>query len=125
MIFSTLNQLNCMLIFLVLGFACAIIFDIFIIIFQIKKSQKKLKIIKKIIFESIFFAIFAIFFDIFLNFFNFGKFSITLFLSFVAGFLWFKNTSKKSVEFLQNKCYTIFKFKTRKSVTQNESKLKS
>ncbi len=118
MIFSTINQLNCFLIFLVFGFLCAIIYNLFFIIFCINFSKD----FKKIIFQSIIFSTFSIFFVFLLNYFNFGKISIALFLAFVVGFFWFNKLAKNLVVFLSLKWYTILKSSKRKNTT-NESKL--
>ena len=103
MIFYSFNQLNNFLIFLFLGIIFAFINTTLEIIFTLK-HQKKLK---NIVFYSIFYIFFAIFFIFLLNFFNFGLFSITLLLSIILGFVWFKFVSKNLVVFLQNKWYTI------------------
>lgn len=106
MIFSTLNQLNCWLIFLILGFCFAIIYDLFYTLLKIKKPHKKLKNIKKILFESIFFSFFSIIFIFLLNYFNFGELSIALIFASILGFLWMSKLIKNLVVFFKNKCYT-------------------
>ena len=121
MIFSSLNQLNCFLIFLFLGFLCSFIFNMFFVIFCINFSKN----FKKTIFKTIFFSIFSIIFIFFINFFNFGKMSISLLLGTILGYVWFDKLATNSVVFLQNKWYNTVKHKDKKKIKTNESKLKS
>ena len=118
MIFSTQNQLDCFLIFLF----CGIIFGLFLLIFNILFFRKNTKILIKNITNCIFSAIFLILFAILLNFFNFGKFSISLLLSFFLGYLWFIWLSSNLVVFLKNKCYNVFKSKQREPSNCKEKK---
>ena len=103
MIFSTLNQLNCLFIFLFGGIVLCLMFSFLNILF-LRKNEK---IIKKTIFNCAFSAIFIICFSFLENIFNLGKFSFPLFLSFSLGFFWFKKLVFNLVVFLQNKWYTI------------------
>ena len=102
MIFQTQNQVNCILIFLFFGFLVEIIREIFFVLF-FEKYQKKLI---KIIINTIFYAFFNTFFIILLNFFNCGKFSITLYFSFVVGSFTLKYLTQNLVVILQAICYT-------------------
>ena len=86
MIFSTLNQLNCFLLFIFCGIILGLINAIFSVIF-LKKYQK---IFQKIIFEGIFYTFFSIFYVFLINFYNFGKISYVLILGYVLGYLWIK-----------------------------------
>ena len=101
MIFSTLNQLNCFLLFIFFGLIFVFFYNFASILF-LKKYQK---IFQKIIFDSVFFSFFSIFYVFLINFYNFGIFSITLILGYLFGFLWLKNLSKNLVVFLQEKWY--------------------
>ena len=118
MIFSTLNQLNCVFVFLFFGLICGIFFIFFSIVFLLKYQKKY----QKNIFFCIFSAIFIIFFAILQNIFNLGKFSLTLFCAYLIAFIWTNKLFKNLVVFLQNKWYTtvnkIFKLKRK----TNESK---
>ena len=101
MIFSTLNQFNCFLLFLFFGVLFGFLYQAFSVLF-LKKYQK---IFQKIIFEGIFYTFFAIFYVFFINFYNFGEFSLSLILAMILGYLWIIMLSKKLVAFLQNKWY--------------------
>ena len=103
MIFSTLNQLNCFLLFIFFGLIFGFFYNLAGILF-LKKYQK---IFQKIIFDSVFFGFFSIFYVFLINFYNFGIFSITLILGYLIGFLWIKNLGKNLVVFLQEKWYTF------------------
>lgn len=105
MIFSTLNQLNCFLIFLFYGITSGIFISIFFVIFLIKQG----KILKKIIFEAIFYSFHAIHFNFLINLYNLGKFSLVLLLGFILGLLWAESTCKKLVVFLSEKWYNYIK----------------
>ena len=107
MIFSTLNQLNCFILFLFCGIIFGIIFSFFSILF-LKKYQK---IFQKIIFEGIFYTFFAIFYVFLINFYNFGEFSYVLILAYILGFLWIKKVLKNLVVKLQNKWYNCINLK--------------
>ena len=107
MIFSTLNQLNSFLIFILFGFIFGFIFQILNIIF-LKKYQKNFL---KIIFDTIFYSFFSIFFVFLLNLFNFGKFSLTLCFGLLMGFLWMKKLMKNLVALFETKWYNFIKFK--------------
>ena len=121
MIFLTVNQLTCFLLFLFLGIIFALIFNLIKIIF----CFNFLKNITKNIFKCVFFSIFAIIFIFFINFFNFGKISISLLLGTILGYVWFDKLATNSVVFLQNKWYNTVKHKDKKKIKTNESKLKS
>lgn len=120
MIFSTLNQVNCFLIFLFFGFICNFVINILSIIF--------LKKFKKLTINCVFDCIFTIFLCIFLIFllinFNFGKFSIVLIITFLFGYCTTQFVFKKTFVFLENKWYnTINKFlKGLKSRHEHKSK---
>ena len=118
MIFSTLNQFNCFVIFVFLGFLFGILFNVFSVLF-LKKYQK---IFQKIIFEGIFYTFFAIFYVIFLNFFNFGKISFALILAIVLGFLWAKKLLLNLVVFLQNKWYNFLTIRQAKKHEERKHK---
>ncbi len=130
MIFSTQSQLNCLLIFLFCGFICGIILSVLNIIF-LKNYQKKLI---KTLFDSVFCVFFCIFFIILLNFFNFGKFSIVLFLSFYLGKFWIQTLNKNLVVIFENSWYNKIKnianqissrFRKRNTKDKNEISNKS
>ena len=101
MIFSTINQLNCFILFLFFGIIFGIIYLIFSVLF-LKKYQK---IFQKIIFEGIFYTFFSIFYVFLINFYNFGKFSLVLIFGCVLGFLWIKFMLKNLVVFFENLWY--------------------
>ena len=104
MIFNTINQFNCFLIFLFFGIIFNLIYNLFsILIF--KKYQKKLKII---IFDTIFYGLLSIFLIFLINFLNFGKLSFSILLAFILGFISSNILTKNLVVFFQNKWYTIF-----------------
>ena len=107
MIFSTLNQLNCFLLFIFCGIIFGIIYSFFSIIF-LKKYQK---IFQKIIFEGIFYTFFSIFYVILINLYNFGKISYVLIFGYILGFLWIKKLLKNSVVFFNNKWYNYLNTK--------------
>ena len=123
MIFATVNQLNCFLIFFSLGIIFNLIFNLIKIIFCLNFSKN---IIKNII-NCIFFSIFSIIFVIFINFFNFGSLSFTLILACLLGWFLFEMLVKKTVVFLQAKWYNVLNLKHKKGdiKPQNESKCKS
>lgn len=104
MIFTSLNQLNIIFIFIFCGILIGFISSFVFIIF-LKKHQKKLI---KIIFDSIFYAFLSFFYVVLLNFLNFGKFSVSLLLSFIAGYKWSTTLLNKSVVFFERKCYNKF-----------------
>lgn len=101
MIFSTFNQLDCFLIFLFYGIISGLISNLFSAFFLIKQSKKY----KKIIFDAFFCSFHAIKFNFLINFYNLGKFSIVLAISYLVGILWIELTSKNLVVFLSNKWY--------------------
>ena len=107
MIFSTLNQLNCFILFLF----CGLIFGIFYLIFSVLFLKKYQKIFQKIIFEGIFYTFFAIFYVFFINFYNFGKISLVLIFAYILGFLWTNKLGKNLVVNLENKWYNHLKSK--------------
>lgn len=107
MIFSTLNQLNCFILFLF----CGIILGIFYLIFSILFLKKHQKIFQKIIFEGIFYTFFSIFYVFLINFFNFGKISYVLIIGYILGFLWIKKVLQNLVVFLTNKWYNYLNAK--------------
>ncbi len=111
MIFITLNQLNCFLLFLFFGIILGFVYQIFSVIF-LKNFQK---IYLKSIFNGIFCAFFGIFYVFFINFYNFGKYPPALLFAFLLGIFWVKKLCAKSVVFLQNKWYNLFK-----RLTKNE-----
>ncbi len=118
MIFSTQNQFNCFLIFIFFGIILGVLFSIQNILF-LRKNEK---FIKKIILDCIFYMFFSIFFIILINFFNFGKFSLTLLLAFILGFETSKRLLLKTVVFLQNKWYNVVNkfFKRSKKVCKTK-----
>lgn len=120
MIFLSLNQLNCFLIFLFYGIISCFIYKIFCILF-LKNYQKKLKFI---VFDAIFYTFLMIFLIFLINFLNFGKLSLALIFAFIIGFYSFKTLTKNLVVFLQNKWYNIFikYFSKGKNKNANESK---
>ena len=113
MIFFTLNQFNCFLIFIFFGIILNLIYNLFSILF-LKNFQKKLKII---IFDTIFYSFFNIFLIFLINFLNFGKPSFTLLTSSYLGFYLTKRLYINLVVFLEKKWYTI--------VNKNYSKRKT
>lgn len=122
MIFQTLNQLNCFLIFIFCGLVVGLISIIYFLIFLVNFQKKS---IKTAIF-TFFYAFFSIFFVFLINFFNFGKFSFVLLMSYILGFVWSNYTFKKSVVILEERWYNkiskkLKDFKTR----QKEGKLKT
>ena len=120
MIFSTLNQVNCFLIFVFLGIIFSIIYDALFILF-LKKHRKKFA---NYTFDTIFYAIFSCFFVIFKNIFNFGLFSFSLLLACSIGFVWTKSTTKNLVVFLEEKWYNKITLKRKEKRVQNASKSK-
>lgn len=120
MIFSTINQFNCFLIFLFFGIISNLIYSLFSIIF-IKNYQKKFK---NIIFDTIFYVFLMIFLIFLINFLNFGKLSFSILLAFILGFYSSKILTKNLVVFLQNKWYTIFNKIFPKGAKHNASKSK-
>ena len=113
MIFQTQNQLNCMLIFIFAGTFIAFISTFFL--FNFRK-----KIIKMLIY-CVFYSFFCVFFIFLLNFYNFGKFSLTLLFSYLIGFIWMKFITRKLVVIFQNKCYNLFKRFNKKRNLQKEN----
>jgi len=120
MIFSTLNQHACFFIFLFFGAIIGFIYSILKIIF-LPKNNKNL--IKNIL-NCIFFTIFSLFFVIILNFFNFGKLSCTLIVSYFLSFFAIVKLNKNLVVFLQNKWYNVISklFKRKVKCKANELK---
>jgi len=120
MIFLSVNQLNCFLIFLFFGIISCVIYKFFCILF-LKNYQKIFKII---IFDTIFYTFLMIFYIFLINFLNFGKLSLVLIFAFTIGFYFFKILTKNLVVFLQNKWYNIFikYFSKGKNKNANESK---
>ena len=119
MIFATQNQFNSFLIFVFAGIILGLISQLFFIIF-LKKHQK---IFLKIIFDTIFYTFFSIFWIFLLNFFNFGKFSITLCSASIVGFVWIKKLTNKTVAFFEDKWYTTLKSKFKGKRNGKKSKL--
>lgn len=105
MIFSTINQLNCLLILFFYGSFWGIISAVISVVF-LKKYQKN---IIKTIFLSLFCSIFHIFFIFLLNFYNCGNFSISLYFSYLFGFFTIKQLLRKSVVFFQTLWYNTIK----------------
>ena len=120
MIFSTLNQFNCFLIFLFFGICSSLIYKFFSIIF-LKKYQKKLKII---IFDCIFSIFLIIFLTFLINYLNFGKLSLGIIVAFLTGNLIFNKLVKNLVVFLENKWYNIVNKLFPKGEKQSASKSK-
>lgn len=137
MIFATFTQFNCFISFIFFGLIIGIFHTLFKIFFipnlnrynnkEIKKSKKNFIIIQKICSETIFFTIFCVFFEILLNFFNFGKFSLSLFLAYFIGYFWINCSLKNLVALSQTLWYNILnKFRQAcKSRRANESRKKS
>lgn len=121
MIFSTFNQLNCVLIFLFFGILISFISLILEIIF-LRKYQKNFI---KIIFDSIFYTFFGIFFIILLFFFNFGKFSITLILTYCLSIFISKHSCLNLVEKLSNKWYNFLKSKFKRKLKHEKVKVRN
>lgn len=125
MIFSTISQLNCVLIFCFFGIVCSIVLTSFSILFVLNFHKNFIKTL----INMVIYIIFSIFFVILLNFFNFGNFSLTLFIVYSLSFITFKILSRKSVVFLQtlwyNKIKKIFKRKTKGKNLSNEISSKS
>jgi len=120
MIFNTINQFNCFLIFLFFGIIFNLIYNLFSILI-LKKYQKKLKII---IFDSVFYSFLSIFLIFLINFLNFGKLSFSILLAFILGFISSNMLTKKSVVFFENKWYTTFNKIFPKGEKHNASKSK-
>jgi len=119
MIFSTFNQLNCFLIFFVLGLFLGILYSIINILFL----SKKLKKYQKNILNCVFFSLFSFIFIVFLHIFNFGVFKLSLFLVSILAFLWIKILLANLVVFLENKWYNVLiKLFKRKHKTCNTKK---
>ncbi len=107
MIFSTQNQLNCLLIFVLGGIILGFISNVFSVLFAINFQKKYIKSL----FLSIFYAFLSIFFVFLINFFNFGKFSLTLLIFFLLAYLWAKTLFKKTLVILERKWYNVCKQK--------------
>ena len=120
MIFNTINQFNCFLIFLFFGIIFNLIYNLFSILI-LKKYQKKLKII---IFDAIFYSFLSIFLIFLINFLNFGKLSFSILFAFVLGFYLSNILTKKLVVFLIEKWYTAYNKIFPKGERHNASKSK-
>ena len=107
MIFSTNNQLSIFFVFLFWGF----VFGIILQIFSIALIKKYLKIYQKIIFDSIFYSFLAIFFVILLNFYNFGRLSYVLIISYILAIFLINKLSNNLVDFISLKWYNFLKAK--------------
>lgn len=116
MIFSSLNQVNCFLLFLFRGIILGFISQIFFTL-TLKKYQK---IYLKIIFETLFYTFFSVFFCFLINFFNFGQYSFALILAYILGYIWIKNIDKNLFVFLETKWYNTIN----KCITHLRSKHK-
>ena len=116
MIFQTQNQLNCFLIFVFAGVIIGIFSQFYFLFFLINFKKN----ITKTIFLTLFYIVFCLFFIFLLFFLNFGKFSLVLFLGFILGFGWIKNTFKKSFVILEKRWYT----KTNQMFLKLKSKFK-
>lgn len=116
MIYTTQNQLNCLLIFLFLGFIFGIFFHIYNLIFAVNFQKKLLKTL----FLSIFYSFFSIFFIILINFFNLGQVSIVLIITYILGFIWAKNIFSNLVVYLEKKWYNKLT-----KILQNKKRKKS
>ena len=126
MIFSTLNQFNNFLIFIIFGLIFGLIRNIFYTIFLIEKNieikQNKLKFLKICIFDTIFYGFFSVFFIFLLNFYNFGMFSFALLLAILIGYFWQNFLTKKLFAKLFKMWYNIVnKFKRKQNETTNKS----
>ena len=121
MIFGTLNQLNCFILFLFCGIILGIIYSFFSILF-LKKYQK---IFQKIIFEGIFCTFFAIFYVFLINFYNFGKISYVLIFIYILGILWAQKVLKNLVVFYENLWYNYIEQKKEKHSGRKTRKNKS
>lgn len=120
MIFSSLNQFNCFLIFLFFGIILNLFYNIFSIII-LKNYQKNLKII---IFDTFFYGFFSIFLIFLINFLNFGKLHFSILLAVCLGFYLTKRLTKNLVVFLEKKWYNIFNKIFTKEQTSNATKPK-
>jgi len=120
MIFNTINQFNCFLIFLFFGIIFNLIYNLFSILI-LKKYQKKLKII---IFDTIFYSFFSIFLIFLINFLNYGKFSFSILAATIIGFLLNNMLTKNLVVFLENKWYTLYNKLFPKGANHNATKSK-
>ena len=105
MIFQTQTQVNFVFIFIFFGFIIGMISTIYFMIFINNFSKKP----AKILINCIFYSFFAIFFIFLINFYNYGKLSFVLFLSYILGYLIIKNTFKKTVVILERKWYNTIK----------------
>lgn len=121
MIFKTINQLEYAIIFLFSG----ILIGLFNLIFSLFTSKKPVKLFEKITKNTIFYAIFAVFFEILIFFYNFGKFSITLLISYFVGFLWSKFLTRNLVVILKKKCYNALHNKIKRKALENEESKKN
>ncbi len=126
MIFSTLNQFNNFLIFIIFGLIFGLIRNIFYTIFLIDKNieikQNKLKFLKICIFDTIFYGFFSVFFIFLLNFYNFGMFSFALLLAILIGYFWQNFLTKKLFAKLFKMWYNVVnKFKRKQNETTNKS----
>ena len=111
MIFSTLNQFNNFLIFIIFGLIFGLIRNIFYTIF-----------LKICIFDTIFYGFFSVFFIFLLNFYNFGMFSFALLLAILIGYFWQNFLTKKLFAKLFKMWYNIVnKFKRKQNETTNKS----
>lgn len=118
MIFSTQNQLNCILIFIFCGIIIGLISSFYFLFFVNIFYKKLIKLINL----TIFYIFFSVFFIILLNFLNFGEFSFSLLSSYILGFIWVKKLLRKSLVILEKKWYTMinknfksFRLKLRKN----------
>ena len=122
MIFSTLNQFNNFLIFIIFGLIRNIFYTIFLIEKNIEIKQNKLKFLKICIFDTIFYGFFSVFFIFLLNFYNFGMFSFALLLAILIGYFWQNFLTKKLFAKLFKMWYNIVnKFKRKQNETTNKS----
>ena len=120
MIFSTLNQFNNFLIFIIFGLN--IFYTIFLIDKNIEIKQNKLKFLKICIFDTIFYGFFSVFFIFLLNFYNFGMFSFALLLAILIGYFWQNFLTKKLFAKLFKMWYNVVnKFKRKQNETTNKS----
>lgn len=105
MIYISNSQLNTTLIFISFGILFEIIKIFFTIIFKINSRKKLIKTL----FFSVFYVFFSVFFVFLINFFNFGFYSITLFLATIVGSILIKSTYIKSFVLLKSLWYNLIK----------------
>ena len=110
MIFSTINQFNCFLIFVFLGSLVGLFSTLIFIIF-LKNYQKN---IVKVVFDTIFYAFLMILFIFFNIFLNFGELSIAPLIGYSLGIIWIRILTSKLVVFFEKKWYNYLNKRKRK-----------